>query len=209
MSRFQKSVLKSNCKRSILWPPLQADILYTCKTCIMPVRQAVSYLKLIVIYVFYNYFLKVFFHLLYPIVYANSLNNIKRALFFQGKGDTIVAKAISTFFANIAMDLFWLLPYTIVNLYFFTKLIRHLVKNEEKAYQHLSFTLLKLYLFCCLIYLGYANYIFLTTHTYEDSNSPLSPHGSLTITYMLLGNFIFLLIFVPMWNRFLKKKWVM
>lgn len=173
----------------------------------MPVKQTVRYLKLIVIYVFYNYFSKVFFYLLRPLIYADHLDNLNKKLFFQKNGDSIVTKIKSIIFLNLINDLFWLLPYTIVNLYFFIKLINHLVKNEEKIYQHLSFILLKMYIFCCLTYMAYANYIFLKTNAYKDLDSPLSPHGSLTIIYMLLGNFCFLLIFVPLWNKFIKK-WI-
>ena len=177
----------------------------------MPVKQTNKYLKLTIVYVFYNYFLKVFFYFLNPFIYNDNPDNVSKNLFFEGRpaeGVEMVSKVASNIYINIIHDLFGLLPYTLMNLYIFFKLIKHLMKSEERIYQILSFVILKLYLFWCLIYLCYISYIFLKTGVFKDTNSPHSPHGSLTITYMLLGNFVFLLIFVPLWNKFIKK-WVM
>ena len=171
---------------------------------------SIKYLKLVLIYVFYTYFLKVFFHFLTPLIYAYSPENIDRDLFFEGKGDSVVTKIISIFFVNIAMDLIWLLPFTIMNLFVFIKLIGHLIKGNGSTYQYISFILLKVYLFWCLIYLCYFSFVFFTNKTFDNDGgiSPYFPYGSATIIYFLLGNFCFLLIFVPLWNKFLKK-WVM
>lgn len=176
----------------------------------MPVKQTIRYLKLIAIYIFYNYFLKVFYHLLNPLIYAYSPENIDRDLFFEGKGDWIATKIASIIFLNIFNDLVWLLPFTIMNLYVFIKLIDHLTKGEARTYQYFSFILLKVYLFWCMIYLCYFGFVFFTAKTFDKDGgiSPYFPYGSATIIYFLLGNFCFLLIFVPMWDKFIKK-WVM
>jgi hypothetical protein len=125
----------------------------------------------------------------------------------MGKGDSIVSKIGSTFFINIYFDLFWLLPYTIMNLYVFVKLINHLIQGQGSTYQHVSFVLLKVYLFWSLVSLCIIGYAFYRSGTFDNSLSPYSPTGSLTILYLLLGNFIFLLVFVPLWNKFIQK-WV-
>ena len=125
---------------------------------------SIKYLKLVLIYVFYTYFLKVFFHLFSPLIYAYSPENIDRDLFFEGKGDSVVTKIISIFFVNIAMDLIWLLPFTIMNLFVFIKLIGHLIKGNGSTYQYISFILLKVYLFWCLIYLCYFSFVFFTNN---------------------------------------------
>jgi hypothetical protein len=62
-------------------------------------------------------------------------------------------------FVNIFNGWFWLLPFTIMNLYVFIKLIRHLIEEKKWPYQHISFTLLKVYAIWGVIYL-LINYIF-------------------------------------------------
>ncbi len=175
----------------------------------MPVKQTTKYLKLIVIYIFYNYFLKVFFHFLTPLIYVYSPENIDRDLFLEGKGDSIATKIISIIFVNIFFDLLWLLPFTIMNLYIYIKLVCHLIKGEGRTYQYISFILLKVYFLWCLIYLCAIGFVFFKTNNLENDGgmSPYFPYGSATIIYFLMGNFCFLLIFVPLWDKLIKK-WI-
>lgn len=74
----------------------------------------------------------------------------------------------------------------------------------------MSFEILKVYLFWCLAYLcsiGFG-YFLEDNHVGSFFGEHASPYGIYTITSLLLGNFVFLLIFVPLWNKFLKK-WVL
>ena len=174
----------------------------------MPIKKRSKFIRIFIIYLFYTIFLKTFFFLFNDLIYVGYSDNIKRDLFFEWKGDDLFTKIISTLSVNIIYDFFWLLPYTIMNIYIFIKLISYLLKGGENVYPHLSFIILKVYLFWFLIYLCSIGFGFLITDTYHGLNGPLAPYGSLTITYLLLGNFVFLLLFTPLWNKYIKK-WVM
>ena len=173
----------------------------------MPIEKRIKYLKLISIYLCYNIFLKIFFFLANDLIYAGYSDNMKRDLFFEWRGDSLFAKIITILSVNIIYDFFWLLPYTIMNAYIFVKLLTYLLKGGKNVYQYVSFNILKVYLFWFLIYLCSTGFGFLITETYHGLNGPLAPYGSLTITYLLLGNFVFVLLFVPLWNKIVKN-WV-
>ena len=133
---------------------------------------------------------------------------MKSDLFFQWNGDDLITKLLSFLSVNLINDLFWFLPYTVMNIYIFIKILCYLKTGKESVYQHVSFTILKVYLFWVLIYLCSIGFGFLITQSYHGIDGPYAPYGSLTITYLLLGNFVFLLLFAPLWNKYVKM-WVM
>jgi hypothetical protein len=167
------------------------------------------YLKIVLLYIFYNYFLKIFFSVFNKMIYVNHFDNVNQKLFFEWKGAGLFTNIASSIAMNIIYDLFWLLPYTIMNVYIFARLIIRLLDGgEEGIYAHLSFTILKVYLFWVVIYLCLTGFGFFEADTINKLSSPIAPYGSFTITYLLLGNFVFLILFIPAWNKFLKK-WVL
>lgn len=174
----------------------------------MSLKDKSLYLKIFAIYLVYNAFLKIFFTLFNHIIYVEYPEEIARVSFFVIRDNLLTA-----FFESIARiilsDVFWLLPYTVMNIYIFKKLIKYLIEGREHVYEHLSFVILKVYFFWCIIYLlsiGFGSFL-------EEDNigsllgGGLAPYGGYTITYLLLGNFVFLLIFVPLWNSYIKK-WI-
>ena len=170
----------------------------------MPVKNKTIYLKIIFLYLCYNLYLKIFFSLANDLIYIGYPHNMKSNLFFQCKGDNMYAKITSIVSVNIIYDLFWFLPFTIMNIYIFIKILRYAKKDENNLYQYGSFTILKVYFFWVLVSFCSIGFGFLITETYHGLNGPLAPYGSLTITYLLLGNFVYLLSFVPLWNKYIK-----
>jgi hypothetical protein len=173
----------------------------------MPKRSGNNSVKLLLIYLPYNTFLKAFYVLFNHIIYIEYPENIGQAYFRTTEGDNIIEIIFSNIFLNIIYDFFWLLPATIMNFYIFYKLITSLLQEKENVYEYISFLILKVYLFWCLIYLcsiGFGSFI------KEDSLGSLlsgsfAPYGGLMITYILLGNFVFLILFVPLWEKYIKK----
>ncbi|MEZ5056307.1 MAG: hypothetical protein R2879_04645 [Saprospiraceae bacterium] len=66
----------------------------------------------------------------------------------------------------------------------------------------MSFTILKVYLIWTVIYLCSIGFGLALNEGDLESlfAGPYAPYGGLTITYFLLGNFVYLLWFVPLWN---------
>ena len=172
----------------------------------MSIRSDNRIVKLFLIYLPYNAFLKAFYVLFNHIIYIEYPENIEQAYFLTTEGDNITQVIFSNIFLIIIYDFFWLLPATIMNFYIFYKMTTSLLQEKEKVHEYISFLLLKVYLFWCLIYLcsiGFGSFI------KEDSlgsllSGPFAPYGGLMITYILLGNFVFLIFFIPLWNRFVK-----
>ena len=111
-----------------------------------------SSLKLVILYLFYNVCLKIFFSLFNHLLYIEYPEDIKQLSFFVIK-DNFLSTFIENLFRVISSDLFWLLPYTIMNIYIFMKLINYLIKENRDAYQYMSFVILKVYFFWCIVYL--------------------------------------------------------
>jgi hypothetical protein len=88
---------------------------------------------------------------------------------------------------------------------FASLIIRLLDKGEEDIHAHHSFAILRVYLFWVTMYSFLVGFGFMKDGPSNAIISALSPYGSFTITYLLLGNFVFLLLFVPLWNGCLKK----
>ena len=149
-------------------------------------------------------YLKIFFSLANDLIYIGYPHTLKNHLFFQIRGDNLFSKITSIISINIIYDLFWFLPYTIMNIYVFTMILRHAQRDEKSLFQHGSFTILKVFSFWVLAYFCSIGFGFLITETYYGLNGPLAPHGSLTITYLLLGNFVYLLSFGPLWKKYIK-----
>lgn len=170
-------------------------------------KYRINYLKLFSIYLFYNFFLKFIFFLLNDLIYVEYTDVIKRNLFFEWKADDFYGNIKSILTLSIFYDFIWLLPYTLMNIYIFIRFIRYLCVEGENAYQYIGFIILQVYLFWVFIYFCSIGFGFLITETYYGINGPLAPYGSFTITYLLLGNSIFILLFIPLWNKFLKD-WV-
>lgn len=173
----------------------------------MPDSQNRRELKLFVLYIFYNYFLKIFFHFTYPIIYASFPDNANEDIFWAGIEDSVLDKILSSLFLNLFYDFVWLLPYTILNLIIYINLINSLIQNKKDIIKKQSIFILKSYAFWCILYLCIVGYIFYTKGSFEDSHSPYAPYGSLSTIYLFLGNIIFTLIFIPSWNHSLKK-WI-
>ncbi len=170
----------------------------------MPIMIKNNFLKWVVIYVYYNYFLKILFVLINNLLYINlPEQNIRSDIFRQHRGDEMWEKLISIIFGNIAYDLIWVLPYTIMNLYIFVKLLRMLNSANEFVLQKISFTILKKFTLCCVFHLCFVGFEKLFTDSNQTIYGPYAPYGSFTITYLLLGNFVFLVTFVPLWNKFI------
>lgn len=173
----------------------------------MPIRSGNNTVKLLLVYLPYNAFLKALYVLFNHIIYIEYPENIEQAYFLTTEGDNITEIIFSNIFLNIIYDFFWLLPATIMNFYIFYKLITSLFHEKKNVYEYISFLLLKVYLFWCLIYLcsiGFGSFI------KEDSlesllAGPFAPYGGIMITYILLGNFVFLILFVPLWEKYIKK----
>ena len=174
----------------------------------MLLKDRSSSLKLVILYLFYNVCLKIFFSLFNHLLYIEYPEDIKQLSFFVIK-DNFLSAFIENLFRVISSDLFWLLPYTIMNIYIFVKLINYLIKENRDVYQYMSFVILKVYFFWCIVYLCSIGFGFFLENGGLGSllGGVASPYGGYTITYLLLGNFVFVLLFVPLWNKIVKN-WV-
>lgn len=159
--------------------------------------------SILLFYFSYNLFLKFFFYLFNHILYKSYPENIDQINFFHFEGDNLIDNIISNIFLNVISDWFWLLPFTILNIYIFLKLLKLLAMNEVNIYERMSFILLKVYFIWCLIYLFSIGIGLIIKENTLSSliGGPFAPYGSYAITYFLLGNFTFLLLFIPLWNR--------
>ncbi len=170
----------------------------------MSLRTKNNILKVILVYIFYNQSLKIFFVITNNLLYIDfPEHNISKDVFLQHQGENLLMKFVSLICVNIFNDLFWALPYTIMNLYIFSKLLRNLNTGNKYVYHQMSFIILTIFTLYCVIYLCFIGYDLLFSDSYQALDSPYAPYGSFTITYLLLGNFVFLLTFLPLWNKFI------
>ncbi len=169
----------------------------------MQVIRRTKYLKILLLYIFYNLFIKVFFILCNDLIFAGIPHYVNDDIYLQYKGPSVLRNLGILISLSLIFDLIWLLPYTLMNAYVFYRLI--VLSKSESRYvsARMSFTILLLYFIWCMVYLGISGVHYLTSTSQRILFGPCAPYGSFTITYFLLGNFVFLLIFVPLWNKYL------
>lgn len=162
--------------------------------------------KLFTIYLAYNLFIKAFYAGVSPILYIEN-SDINYNISFL----PIEWSAPFSFFGNVyalvVLDLFWLFPFTIMNLHLYINLIQQLLKSRVGIYQIQSFVILRTYLIWCAFYCCAIcfNYWSKGTNSGGLFSGPFSPYSDISITYLLLGNFVFMLFFVPLWNLFVRE----
>jgi len=166
------------------------------------------FLKIVLLYIVYNISLKLFFSLFNHLIYIEYPEKIKSVSFIVIK-DNILISVLESFFRIVSSDIFWLLPFTIMNIYIFYALIKGLLEGNKNMYQHMSFIILRVYLVWCIIYLCSIGFGFGIEDRSIESlfGGVAAPYGGYTITYLLLGNFIYVLWFVPLWNWRIKN-WI-
>lgn len=148
-------------------------------------------------------YLKTFFSITNHVIYVEYPEKIDSISFFV-ISENILISLLENVSRVLVSDLFWLLPYTAMNMFVFYVFVVSLLKGHDNFLPKLVLTLMKLYLLWVFAYLLLTGF---GTNLKENGigsflSGPFSPYGSYTITYFLLGNFTFLYIV----DTFLKKR---
>jgi hypothetical protein len=149
--------------------------------------------QVIVLYLVYNIFLKFLCSLIAPILYIEN-NDYSESINFAIWKNSLFESIFVTIYWNLILDLFWLLPFTLVNIFIFYKWL------NKFSIDYINSLVLKIYIIWCLFY-GFS----LGVKLYNRSGGldlsfwgPYAPHGYLTIVYFLIGNFLYFNIVLPL-----------
>lgn len=150
--------------------------------------------KVFIIYLGYSCFLKLFHFSFSQALYVEIDHEFGHDIFLQGMGDGFFEKLRSLIGLNIAYDLFWLLPYTVMNVYLFLQLIDLLESRVEDVYHVICLRILQVFLVWSLI-------AFVVGLNGGDAfQGVYSPYSSFSIVYTVVGNFVFASLFIPLWK---------
>ena len=107
-------------------------------------------------------------------------------------------------YLNIVVDLFWLLPYTLMNMFIFFKLVTYCWSDDRFSLSdHLNSIIIKVFVTWCFIYLCTIGFgVFGEIKNIGSLLSgPYAPYGSLILVYTVLGNFVYVQLFHFVLNR--------
>jgi hypothetical protein len=156
--------------------------------------------QVIVLYLIYNIFLKFLCSLIAPILYIENINYSESINFTIWK-NSLFESIFVTIYCNLILDLFWLLPFTLVNVFIFYKWL------NKFSMDYINSLILKIYIIWCLLY-GFSLGVKLSNSSDGLDLSfwgPYAPHGYLIIVYFLIGNFLYFNIVLPLLNMLYTK----
>lgn len=162
--------------------------------------------KLFFLYIFYNLYLKLFYNYSVQTIYFEYPADLNAFSFPFVEGN-IFRNILGTIYANVLTDLFWLLPFTIMNIVVFSQLARSNSSESRKLFlNHLNSLILKAYAVWGCIYI-IAILVGINQKRDLDliTGDPYAAYGHLALVYFLLGNFTFFNIVLPLLVGFLKK----
>ena len=126
-------------------------------------------------------------------LYLEYPNNDNGFIFVIDKGDYFTS-FLATVYLNIVADLFWLLPFTLMNMFIFFKLVTCRWSDDGFSLpDRLNSVIIKVFVAWCFIYLFTIG--FGVFGEIKDIGSllsgPYAPYGSFVLVYTVLGNFVY------------------
>ena len=163
--------------------------------------------KLILLYLFYAVYLRIFYSLFVEIIYYEYPARLNNFFFPFLVERNIFLNILGTIWGNLLVDLFWLLPFTVMNIVVFSQLTRSIFSGNRRLFlNHINSLMLKAYAVWVCIYVIVILFAYAQEgDLYVPNYATYAPFGHLALVYFLLGNFTFFNVVLPLLDSFLRK----